>query len=181
MNSLEEFYINFREEIEKESINNNCSMLEEFVIKSAEILENANEIDEFHGTTFKKTIKRKNILIDGYSLDEVDNTLSLVIFDFSVKQEIENLSNSSFESLYTNLYNFLYFITDDHESIEDYCDSSDEIIDFVKMIRRNIFTQNQIEQINKINLVVVTNKKKTGILKDNKLAEIKGKMVKAVL
>ena len=74
--------------------------------------------------------------IDGYSFDEVDRSLILLISDFQDSYNTENLTETRLDELYWRLYNFLDETC--NGDISEYFDDSDDIIKIARLIRRRI-------------------------------------------
>lgn len=144
----------------------------EFMIRTLEILEVFNEIVDpiVVSLNDKKCSAQRLMRIDGYSFDETDHSLILLINDFQNSEITMNLTMSRVDELYWKLYYFLEEACSG--KISAYLDDSDEALKVARLIknRMNAFgDDNQL--ILKIKFYIITNKELDTNLLDKNLLE----------
>ena len=112
-------------------------IVSEFIKYFVDFLIQAEEFDDFTECYFEMNgIRKKHIQIDGYRFDEVDNSCSLLISDFSNSDEMLTLTNTSINKLYSKMKAFI------EHSINGYicnnCEESTEGYDLAERIREDI-------------------------------------------
>ena len=105
----QEYKHDFLETLRNDSAISGAETEDEFLNRTLEILTDFNEIeDPVRIGMGDKPRKNKSLMrIDGYSFDEVDRSLILLISDFQDSYNTDNLTETRVDELYWRLYNFL--------------------------------------------------------------------------
>lgn len=168
----QEYKHDFLESLRNDSAISGAETEEEFLNRTLEILVDFNEIeDPIRIGMGDKPRKNKSLMrIDGYSFDEVDRSLILLISDFQDSYNTENLTETRLDELYWRLYNFLDETC--NGDISEYFDDSDDIIKIARLIRRRINAAgDDPEMLLKIKFFIITNKELSTKLLDKNLLE----------
>lgn len=123
----------------------------EFINYITCILTEAEEFENFTECYFEGVGKRnKKLQIDGYAYDQVDKNFILLISDFSNQEDIETITNSQIDRLYSKMQAFIensinnYIIDNYEESNQGY-----EVAYLIK---------NSLNEINKFKFYIITDK-----------------------
>ena len=168
----QEYKHDFLESLRNDSAISGAETEEEFLNRTLEILTDFNEIeDPVRIGMGDKPRKNKSLMrIDGYSFDEVDRSLILLISDFQDSYNTDNLTETRVDELYWRLYNFLDETC--NGDISEYFDASDDILKIARLIRRRINTAgDDPEMLLKIKFFIITNKELSTKLLDKNLLE----------
>lgn len=168
----QEYKHDFLESLRNDSAISGADTEDEFLNKTLEILTAFNEIeDPVRIGMGDKPRKNKSLMrIDGYSFDEVDRSLILLISDFQDSYNTDNLTETRVDELYWRLYNFLDETC--NGDINEYFDASDDILKVARLIRRRINTVgDDPEMLLKIKFFIITNKELSTKLLDKNLLE----------
>lgn len=168
----QEYKHDFLESLRNDSAISGAETEDEFLNRTLEILTDFNEIeDPVRIGMGDKPRKNKSLMrIDGYSFDEVDHSLILLISDFQDSYNTDNLTETRVDELYWRLYNFLDEIC--NGDINEYFDASDDILKVTRLIRRRInAVGDDPEMLLKIKFFIITNKELSTKLLDKNLLE----------
>ena len=168
----QEYKHDFLESLRNDSAISGAETEEEFLNRTLEILTDFNEIeDPVRIGMGDKPRKNKSLMrIDGYSFDEVDRSLILLISDFQDSYNTDNLTETRVDELYWRLYNFLDETC--NGDISEYFDASDDILKIARLIRRRINAAgDDPEMLLKIKFFIITNKELSTKLLDKNLLE----------
>lgn len=170
-------YKDYIEEIRNDAAISGTDANYEFVRRTFSLLEEFNELQDPKQFFFGKPGKRGRIMqIDGYTFDEADNSLILLISDFVNSTDIELINNTQIDSLYNKMLYFLDEIC--NGNIADYCDDSDDTLKLSKLIKYRMGNENTGEALLKIEFYILTNKKLSNSVKTLKQQDFNGKPVK---
>lgn len=78
-----------------------------FVEECGEMLTAAEELLGFEVCRFEGVVKRKKLLVDGYSFDDADNSLSLMVCGFFNEDNITTFNTADVQKIFGMLRNFL--------------------------------------------------------------------------
>ena len=168
----QEYKHDFLESLRNDSAISGAETEEEFLNRTLEILTDFNEIeDPVRIGMGDKPRKNKSLMrVDGYSFDEVDRSLILLISDFQDSYNTDNLTETRVDELYWRLYNFLDETC--NGDINEYFDASDDILKIARLIRRRINAAgDDPEMLLKIKFYIITNKELSTKLLDKNLLE----------
>ncbi len=168
----QEYKHDFLESLRNDSAISGAETEDEFLNRTLEILTDFNEIeDPVRIGMGDKPRKNKSLMrIDGYSFDEVDRSLILLISDFQDSYNTDNLTETRVDELYWRLYNFLDETC--NGDINEYFDASDDILKVSRLIRRRINAAgDDPEMLLKIKFFIITNKELSTKLLDKNLLE----------
>lgn len=166
----QEYKRDFLETLRNDSAVSGTDTEDEFLDRTLGILSDFNEIeDPVRVGMGDKKAGSKVIRIDGYSFDEVDHSLILLISDFQDTFSTENLTVTRVDQLYWRLYNFLDEVC--NGNIEKYFDDSNDILKISRLIRKRMKAAgDDPEMLLKIKFFVITNKElSTDLLSTNLL------------
>lgn len=168
----QEYKHDFLETLRNDSAISGAETEDEFLNRTLEILTDFNEIeDPVRIGMGDKPRKNKSLMrIDGYSFDEVDRSLILLISDFQDSHNTDNLTETRVDELYWRLYNFLDETC--NGAINEYFDESDDILKVARLIRRRInAVGDDPDMLLKIKFFIITNKELSTKLLDKNLLE----------
>lgn len=168
----QEYKHDFLESLRNDSAISGAETEDEFLNRTLEILTDFNEIeDPVRIGMGDKPRKNKSLMrIDGYSFDEVDRSLILLISDFQDSYNTDNLTETRVDELYWRLYNFLDETC--NGDINEYFDASDDILKVARLIHRRInAVGDDPEMLLKIKFFIITNKELSTKLLDKNLLE----------
>lgn len=98
------------EEINISAATNYSDIVSEFITLYTDNMKEAEEFDDFTECYFECIGKKqRKIQIDGYSKNEVDNSFSIFIADFSYNSEIETLTNTQIKALCRKMQGFVEY------------------------------------------------------------------------
>jgi len=165
---LDEFRVEFIEEIRRDAVINQKSSDVEFLNRSVSVLTEIGELLDPQLYYFgKQGPGNRSIQFDAYGFDEADKSLSLVINDFKDQDEPENLNNNRIDQLYSKMIAFLELSIGPR--LGDYCDTSEESYKIGREIKRRFFSDtiqaNIDDSIEKIKLFILTNSKLSNAVK----------------
>lgn len=167
----QEYKQDFLETLRNDSAISGADTEDEFLNRTLGILSDFNEIEDpiRVGMGDKKAGSRV-IRIDGYSFDEVDHSLILLISDFQDSFSTENLTMTRVDELYWRLYNFLDEVC--NGNIDKYFDDSDDILKISRLIRKRMKAAgDDPEMLLKIKFYIITNKELSTALLNTNLLE----------
>lgn len=168
----QEYKKDFLTELRNESAINGADTEDEFIGHTLDILQDFNEVNDpvRIGMGDKKGRGGRLMRIDGYSFDETDRSLILIISDFQDSFDPDNLTMSRVDELYWRLYYFLDEAC--NGNLSDYFDDSDDILKIGKLFKKRINAAGDDEdRILKIKLYILTNKELGTKLLDSNLLE----------
>lgn len=168
----QEYKHDFLESLRNDSAISGAETEDEFLNRTLEILTDFNELeDPVRIGMGDKARKNKSLMrIDGYSFDEVDRSLILLISDFQDSYTTDNLTETRVDELYWRLYNFLDETC--NGDISEYFDASDDILKIARLIRRRINAAgDDPDMLLKIKFYIITNKELSTKLLDKNLLE----------
>lgn len=173
--SLQDFRTEFLEDIRNEASRLGTDAEDVFIQKTFEIIEQAGDASNpKEHYFFKNFANNRAIQINGYSYDEADKTLILIISDFENKLDPENINRQRIEGyLFKRMNNFLKLSLSN--KLSDYCDDSDEILKISKEINSKL--NDPINGLLKIRYLIITNKKISDRVKKIKQDDMNGKPV----
>lgn len=137
---LHEFRKDFLEDIKADAHASGEGSCASFVSSFARYLEEADYLLDFTSSYFEGTGKQnRKLRVDGYSYDEFDNTMYLIIADYDVLDEDRILTKSGANQLQSRLINFVdYALTSNlHREIEMSRPCSD-LVDLLRAKRDDI-------------------------------------------
>ncbi len=157
--TCEEYLSNWITELRADAAVNQTDTADEFYGKTLEILEDNGDFQDPVLFYFGKTGRRNRYMqIDGYCFDELEQSMTLFIYDFEDSLQPATLTNTQIDVLYKRLRSFLDEVC--HGEINDYCDDSDDVIQLAELIKGRMEADDlNSEQILKIKLYIITNKK----------------------
>lgn len=169
-------YKDYIEEIRNDAAISGTDANYEFVRRTFSLLEELNELQDTQQFFFGKPGKRGRIMqIDGYTFDEAENSLILLISDFVNSTDIELINNTQIDGLYNKM---LYFLDElCNGNIADYCDDSDDTLKLAKLIKYRMNIDNTGEALLKIKFYILTNKKLSNSVKKLKQQDFNKKPV----
>lgn len=181
----QEYKNDFLTDLRNESAISGSETEDEFISKTLDLLSEFDEIDDpvRIGMGDKKGRGGRLMRIDGYSFDETDRSLVLIISDFQDSYAPDKLTMTRVDELYWRLYYFLDEAC--NGDIANYFDDSDDILKIAKLIRKRLsVSADEEERLLKIKFCVLTNKElDTKLLQTNLLEttirKSKGKAKKA--
>jgi len=167
----QEYKKEFLEELRNDSSINGTDTEDEFISRTMDILIDYNELDDPQRTNMgdKKGKQGRLMRVDGYSFDEADHSLILLISDFQDTLNPDKLITSRVDELYWRLY---YFLDETcNGKIEEYFDDSDEVLQIARLIKHRLNPKvDDPNEILKIRFYIVTNKElDTKLLNSNLL------------
>ncbi len=173
--SLQDFRIEFLDEIRADAAVNGTDAANEFLNKSFEMLHELGELQDPIPYYFGKTFgSNRSMQIDGYAVDEADKSLVLIISDFEDAYEPDDINRVRIEDvLAKRLYNFLELAY--NGKIDMYCDESDDVLKLARLIRSKV--DDRRDGILKINFYILTNRKISDKLKKIKQEEFQSKPI----
>ena len=78
-----------------------------FVDEIGERLTAAEEFDNFETCRYEGTLGNKRLRVDGYALDEADNSLALMVANFSNDDELQSINADAPKTAFAHLRNFV--------------------------------------------------------------------------
>lgn len=173
--SLQEFRVEFLDEIRADATIIGTDAGDEFIRKSLETLQELGELQDPIQYYFGKTFGgNRTMQIDGYSFDEAEKSLGLIISDFEDTYSPEDINRGQIEDVLSKrLRNFLELAC--NSKLENYCDDSDDVIKLARLIRNRM--NDPLEGILKIKFYIITNKKLSDKVKKLKQTEFENKPV----
>ena len=166
----QEYKEDFLTELRNDSAINGSETEDEFIGRTLDLLTEFDEIEDpvRVGMGDKKGRGGRLMRLDGYSFDETDRSLVLIISDFQDSFDPDKLTMTRVDELYWRLYYLLDEIC--NGEISNYFDDSDDIIKIAKLIKKRLSASAEDEQLLKIKLFVLTNKElDTRLLESNLL------------
>ncbi len=144
---------------------------DEFIDKALSLLADYDELTDPVKYYFGKAGQRGRLMqINGFSFDEVEHSLNILISDFENSFAPSNLVGSQVDSLYWKMYYFLDEVC--NGNIGQFCDDSDDCLKVARMIRKRMNAlQDDPELILKVKFYILTNKKLDTKLLDKDLLE----------
>lgn len=162
------------ENLRNESAISGSDTADEFIDYSLGILSEFDEIEDpvRIGIGDKKGRGGRLMRLDGYSFDETDKSLVLIISDFQDSFDTDKLTSTKVDELYWRLYYFLDEVC--NGKIDEYFDDSDDILKVAKLIRNRMNASgDDPSMLLKVRFVILTNKEldtkllRTSILGDS--------------
>lgn len=165
--NLQEFRKEFLEDVKREAEISTRNKNEVFLEMYTENLIEAEEISDFSECYFEIIgPKRKQALIEGYNYDDTDNSYSLFISDLELDEEIGSITKTQIEKLEGKMSAFIEYSLSRY--IQDNAEESSEGYELAKMIKKSS------DEISKIKLYIVTNKKMSSRIKKIENKDIEG-------
>lgn len=129
---------------------------DQFVSDALDLLEKNEEVlTPIQYSCDMRGSQNRNIGFDAYAYSEADSSIVLIIKDYELENNNENLTNTDIDVLYKKMR---YFIEDAYNNkIKDYCDESDDIIDIAKDFREKIGVAENTE-VTAFKFYIITNK-----------------------
>ncbi len=174
MSDYEEYKSEFLESLRADSAISGSDTVDEFLTRTLGMLVDYDEIQDPQriGCGDKRCSGNHVMRADGYCFDETDHSLVLVISDFQDSHDTDNLTMSRVDDLYWRMYYFLNEICNGR--MEDYFDDSDDILKVARLIRKRMNAPaDDLEQILKVKLYIITNKDLSPDLLNQNLLETK--------
>ena len=103
MESVDDFYRDFRQEILGRADANEDFIESEFIEYVAEFLVDSGEVESFDYCQYKA---ERGIRVDGYNLVEDDGVLNLFVSDFRNREELTSLTKTEIDTAFRRLENF---------------------------------------------------------------------------
>lgn len=130
---------------------------DEFIERIMEMLTDIGELQNPQKYYFQKTFAASRVMgLNGYGIDDIENSLSLIISDFEDTANPPEINRKQIEDvLARRLRNFLELSC--NGNISRYCDDSDEILSLARMIQYRV--DDPRNGILKFKFYVITNKK----------------------
>lgn len=173
---LDDYAVEFINGLRADAAINYTDTADEFYSQAMDILVDNDEFaDPIHHYFGKKGKNNRVMQIDGYSFDEADKSLILIIVDFEDSETPSTLTNTQIDVLYKRMLSFLDEAC--NGSIETYCDDSDDTIKLAKLIRRRIKTDDPTAEVLKIKFFIVSNKILSSSVKKLRQEDYEGKPV----
>ncbi len=142
----------------------------EFIKYVAELLETAEEFENFTESYFEITgNKNRKMQIDGFAFDEVDKSCILAIADFTNQDEVMSITNSEIDRLYGRLEAYVNHSLNGFIRLK--CEESSEGYGFARII------EDKIDKITKFKFYILTDKVLSDRVKAIKTKPIEGKRV----
>ena len=149
--TVEEYRKELLEDIKVSAEANMTDVYTEYIRATTDIMQEAEEIEDFTECYFETTGKQnKKIIIDGYYFDSVDKSCLLFISDFSNEEEISTLTNSQIDILYGRMKAFV------ENSINGYIREKCEISNLGYALSCDL--QDRINEISKFRFYILTDK-----------------------
>lgn len=170
----EEYRLNLLNEIRSDAALNGITPDDEFTSFCLETLENMGEIPAPYPISCNmRGSRNRKICFDAYGFDEADSSIILFISDFQNTIEKTSLTNTRINELYTQMSLFIEEAY--NNSIKEYCDDSDPLIDIASEFRRKIGKSRLDSEIERFKFVIVTNSYISSKVKTLKREELIGR------
>lgn len=162
---IEEFRSILHEDMKLAAKANDNSESNEFLLYATDVLMKAEEFDDFIECNYEGISRRKgNMCINGYALDDTDESCSVFIVDYHGPDGSESVKKDDIDSLFKKIRLFV----EEAIKYELYCEISatQQVIDFA----RDLFFDNEI--ITKYRFYLLTdafNKQRVKTIKDTKI------------
>jgi len=145
-------------DLRNESAISGTDTADEFISYSLQILSDFEEINDpvRVGMGDKRGRGGRLMRLDGYSFDETDKSLVLLISDFQDTFTPDKLTMSRVDELYWRLF---YFLDEACSGkLSDYFDDSDEILKIGRLIKKRMLASGEdADQLLKIKFFILTN------------------------
>jgi hypothetical protein len=154
-----EYKHDFLTELRNESAISGSDTQDEFLSRTLDILSEFDELDDpvRVGMGDKKGRGGRLMRLDGYTFDETDRSLILIISDFQDSYSPDKLTMTKVDELYWRLYYFLDEAC--NGKLDDYFDDSDDVLKIGRLFRKRINASGEDdERILKIKFYIITNK-----------------------
>ena len=176
MKSFDEFKNDFQEDLGRDAIANNCLEQQQFTSDMLGILTDASALIDPEEVQINKTVGNRKICIDAVSFDGSDKSVILVYFDYS--REDVNLTKTDIEKYSKQM--LAYVDVACNGRLKEYFDMfSDEYI-IGNKIKNGLnvdYVSDTDEPIDRIMLMIVTNKKISERIKELPEQDYKGRKV----
>jgi hypothetical protein len=153
---IEEYRMEFLEQIRSDAALNSTDPNEEFITKSVSLLEEIAEFPDpmihYFGSRGKRN---RQMQFNAFGFDEADGSICLLISDFNNSEIPASLTNTQIDSLYARMQNFIEEANEGR--ISDYCDDSDPTIDIARQIKKLIGKSSFESSVLKFKFFIVTN------------------------
>lgn len=167
-----EYKKDFLTELRNDSAISGSDTEDEFIGRTLDILTDFEEIDDpiRVGMGDKKGRSGRLMRLDGYSFDETDRSLILIISDFQDSFNPDKLTMSRVDELYWRLY---YFLDEACNGVlSNFFDDSDDILKIGRLLKKRLaLDADEDIRILKIKFFVLTNKELDTKLLDANLLE----------
>ena len=153
---LNEFREEFLAQTHESAITFGNTDEDQFVSDALDLLEKNEEVlTPIQYSCDMRGSQNRNIGFDAYAYSEADSSIVLIISDYELENNKDNLTNTDIDALYKKMR---YFIEDAYNNrIKDFCDESDDIIDIAKDFREKIGVAENTE-VTAFKFYVITNK-----------------------
>lgn len=155
----QEYKKDFLEELRNDSAINGSDTEDEFLNRTLDILTDFDEVEDplRIGMGDKRGRGGRIMRVDGYSFDETDHSLIMIISDFQDSLSPDKLTMTRVDELYWRLYYFLDEVC--NGSINEYFDDSDDVLKVSKLIKRRMTAAGDDPQaLLKVKFYILTNK-----------------------
>lgn len=175
--TCEEYLSNWITELRADAAVNQTDTADEFYSRTLEILEDNGDLQDPVLFYFGKNGRRNRYMqIDGYCFDELEQSITLFIYDFEDSVQPATLTNTQIDALYKRLRSFLDEVC--HGDINEYCDDSDDVINLAELIKHRMSADDlDTDQILKIKFYIITDKKLSTQVKKLKQDQFDGRPV----
>ena len=175
--TCEEYLSNWITELRADAAVNQTDTADEFYGRTLEILEeNGDFLDPVLFYYGKNGRRNRFMQLDGYCFDELEQSMTLFIYDFEDSIQPATLTNTQIDVLYKRLRNFLDEVC--HGDISDYCDDSDDVIQLAELIKSRMNADDlNPNLVLRIKLYIITNKKLSNQVKKLKQEQFDEKPV----
>ena len=134
---LVEFRDDFLEGVRSRVTNHSLTSDSAFVYEVSDRLSEAEEFQDFIPCQFSGTgLRNRLIRIDGFEFDEADNSLRVLIADFSGDPNLETVTRTRVDQIFGQLRAFVEFcLASGFESIENPDDLDSQVLAFANLIK----------------------------------------------
>lgn len=178
--NLEDFIIDYLEEVRRDSKIQNDTPHNVFLEKMSEQLQNMEYI--FNPTIlqfYKSGSYQKVMQFDLFAYDEIDKSFILLINDYNDDETLTNLTQTDIDRLSSRMIGYLNETY--NGTVFKYIDASQDAYklaqDLETRLKKNYVDVNNDDSIEKIKLFIVTNKKISKSVKNTKLDDFHNKRV----
>lgn len=153
---IDEYRLEFLQELRNEAIVDGNDVEDQFVKAKIQELEEIGElIDPIAFSCEMRGSGNRAIAFDAYGYDEADSSFVLLISDFQNTIEKTTLTNTRIDELYARMRNFI--VEAYNGDIRRFCDAADPIIDIAKELKTRIGTGSLNTEILKFKFFIITN------------------------
>ena len=170
---LVEFRDDFLEGVRSRVTNHSLTSDSAFVYEVSDRLSEAEEFQDFIPCQYSGTgLRNRLIRIDGFEFDEADNSLRVLIADFSGDPNLETVTRTRVDQIFSQLRAFVEFcLAGGFESIENPDDLDTQVLAFASLIKASR------NSISRYRFYLVTDSVMSDRIKDLPEDEIDGAVV----